>query len=145
MQMHAREIADTEAACLPTGSDAFASDAVGAIAKPTKKTWATSQRQLLVVLFLISSDVLVASAAWQVAIVLQGILGQGETSPLVIAALLPNTVVWIGLRASLGLYPGYGLGSVEELRRQTLALLATLTITLVFAFASQTGDLLSRI
>src|SRR5215212_5593447 len=145
MQMYAREIVDTEAARLPTGSDAFASDVVGTISKPIKKPWATSQRQFLVVLFLIFSDVLVACAAWQVAIALQGIFGQGETSPLVIAALLPNIVVWIGLRAALGLYPGYGLGSVEELRRQTLALLATLTITLVFAFASQTGASISRI
>src|SRR5215213_4305352 len=139
--MSAREIVDTEAAGLTTGSDTFAFEAVGTITQ----SWATSRRQLLVVLFLISSDVLLAAAAWQVAIVLQGIIGQGATPPLVLAALVPNTVVWIGLRASLGLYPGYGLGSVEELRRQTLALLATLTITLVFAFASQTGDLISRI
>src|SRR5215212_7161325 len=119
--MPTREIVDTEASCLPTVSDAFASDAVGTIAKPITKPWPTSRRQLLIVLFLVSSDVLLASVAWQVAIVLQGILGQGGTPPLVIAALAPNTVVWVGLRASLGLYPGYGLGSVEELRRQTLA------------------------
>jgi len=58
--MSAREIVnDTEAAGLPTGSDTFAFDVVGTITK----SWATSRRQLLVVLFLISSDVLLAAAA----------------------------------------------------------------------------------
>jgi hypothetical protein len=45
----------------------------------------------------------------------------------------------------LGLYPGYGLDQVEELRRQTHAVLATLTITAVFAVALQVGNLLSRL
>jgi len=43
------------------------------------------------------------------------------------------------------LYPGYWLDQVEELRRQTYALLATLTIITVFAFASQLGDSISRV
>jgi Undecaprenyl-phosphate galactose phosphotransferase WbaP len=60
------------------------------------------------------------------------------------AGVVPNTIAWVGLRAALGLYPGYGLGYVEELRRQTFALLATLAITTVFAFASQVGDSISR-
>jgi len=57
--MTARGVVDTGAACLPIGSDTFASDAAGTVTKP----WAMSLRQLLVVLFLISSDVLLASAA----------------------------------------------------------------------------------
>jgi Undecaprenyl-phosphate galactose phosphotransferase WbaP len=59
--------------------------------------------------------------------------------------MVPNVVVWVGLRAVLGLYPGYGLGPIEELRRQTFALLATLAITAVFALASQVGGSLSRV
>jgi len=58
---------------------------------------------------------------------------------------VPNTIAWVGLRAALGLYPGYGLGYVEELRRQTFALLAALAITTVFAFASEVTDTLSRL
>jgi len=49
------------------------------------------------------------------------------------------------LRGLLGLYPGYGLDQAEELRRQTHAVLATLTITAVFAIAFQVGNLLSRL
>jgi hypothetical protein len=58
---------------------------------------------------------------------------------------VPNVAAWIGVRAALGLYPGYGLDQVEELRRQTYVLLATLTIITVFAFASQLGDSISRV
>jgi Undecaprenyl-phosphate galactose phosphotransferase WbaP len=53
--------------------------------------------------------------------------------------------VWVGLRALLGLYPGYGLDRVEELRRQTYAALATAATTAVFALALQVGDMLSRL
>jgi len=104
-----------------------------------------SRSRLIVTVGLISSDVLLALAIWQSAFVLQGVLGRGPLSGLALASLGPNTVVWVGLRAALGLYPGYGLGQVEELRRQTLALFATLAITTVFAFASQVGDSLSRV
>jgi hypothetical protein len=48
------------------------------------------------------------------------------------------------MRAALGLYPGYGLDKAEELRRHTFALFATVGIIMVFAFASQLGDSLSR-
>ena len=107
--------------------------------------WVGPRRRLLVVLVLIFSDVLLALAAWQAAFVLHGIVGRGPLSEIAIASTLPYVAVWIGLRASLGLYPGYGLGQVEVLRRQTFALIATLTITLFFAFASQLGESLSRV
>ena len=107
--------------------------------------WVESRRHLLVVPALIVSDLLLALAVWQAAVVLQGILGREPLSGITIASSVPYVVMWVGLRASLGLYPGYGLGQVEELRRQTFALLATLGITLAFAFASQLGDSLSRL
>jgi len=108
--------------------------------------WARYRSQPLVVLLLVFSDVLLALAVWQTAFALQGILGNGPLSRIALASMAPNVVVWVGLRASLGLYPGYGLGAVEDLRRQTFALLATVTITLVFAFASPVvGDSLSRV
>jgi len=91
------------------------------------------------------SDILLALAVWQAAFVLQGTWGHSQLSEIAVVSMVPNVVVWVGLRASLGLYPGYGLSQVEELRRQTFALLATLTIISVFAFASQVGDSLSRL
>ncbi len=122
----------------PIGPGSAAGDFVGRRAE--------SRRQLLAILVLVFSDLLLALVVWQVSFVLQGILGNSPLSGFaVVASLVPNAVVWIGMRASLGLYPGYGLGVVEELRRQTLALLATLAIAVVFAFALQVGDLLSRL
>ena len=106
---------------------------------------AEPRRRLLVVSILISSDVLLALAMWQVASVLQGAFGRGQLTEIAAASLVPNFVAWVGVRAVLGLYPGYGLDQVEELRRQTFALLATLTIIAVFAFASHVGHSLSRI
>src|SRR5829696_2219535 len=123
---------NTEAGRSVVGSTGSASRAA-----TIARRWAKSRRQTLVVSILIFSDTLLALAVWQVALVFQGILGHWELSGIAIASTLPYLVVWVGLRASLGLYPGYGLDQAEELRRQTLALLATLTITLVFAFASQ--------
>jgi Undecaprenyl-phosphate galactose phosphotransferase WbaP len=106
--------------------------------------WAKSGRQVLVKLALVSSDVLLALAIWQAAFVLQSVWGRGPLTGLALASMVPGVAVWVGLRAALGLYPGYGLGQVEELRRQTFALFATVTIITVLAFASQLGDSLSR-
>jgi FlaA1/EpsC-like NDP-sugar epimerase len=103
------------------------------------------QRLLVVVGSLVLSDALLALAIWQATLVLRHPLGLGLPSAATVASVVPNTIAWVGLRAALGLYPGYGLGYVEELRRQTFALFATLAITAVFAFASQTGDSLSRL
>ncbi len=106
-----------------------------------------SRRRSLVVSILILSDVLLALAMWQVASVMQDAFGfyQGPLSEIAAASVVPNIVAWVGVRAVLGLYPGYGLDQVEELRRQTFALLATLTIIAVFAFALHVGGMLSRI
>ena len=95
--------------------------------------------------FLISSDVLLALAVWQSAFVLQEILGRGSFSQIAIVSMGPEIAVWVGLRALLGLYPGYGLSSVEELRKQTLALFATVAIIAVLAFALLMSGMLSRL
>jgi Undecaprenyl-phosphate galactose phosphotransferase WbaP len=104
-----------------------------------------SRRRSLEVSILILSDVLLALIMWQAASVLHGALARGQPTELAAASVMPNIVAWVGVRAVLGLYPGYGLDQVEELRRQTFALLATLSIITVFAFASQVSDALSRI
>ena len=104
------------------------------------------RRQPLVVALLVASDFLLAFAVWQAAFLAQSVWGYYPLSGgVAFASLLPNVAAWIGLRALLGLYPGYGLGAVEELRRQTFGSLVTLAITTTFAFASQAGDSLSRL
>jgi Undecaprenyl-phosphate galactose phosphotransferase WbaP len=110
---------------------------------PTRNR-ATSGHRTLVVLGLIASDVLLALVLWQVAAMVQLLWGNGALTPVSIAGMVPNVLVWVGLRFLLGLYPGYGLGQVEELRRQTFALFTTLAITTVFAFFSDTAESLSR-
>ena len=93
---------------------------------------------------LASSDVLLALAMWGAAFVLQGVLGSWSLSAIAISSIVPNVVIWVWMRAALGLYPGSGLDRTEELRQQTYALLATLTIITVFAFASQLGNSIPR-
>ena len=117
--------------------------------RPREKMPALSRarpgNRTLVVLGLIGSDVVLALVLWQVAAMIQVVWGSGALTTVAIAGMVPNIVVWVGLRFLLGLYPGYGLGQVEELRRQTFALFTTLAITTVFAFASNTAESLSRI
>jgi Undecaprenyl-phosphate galactose phosphotransferase WbaP len=107
--------------------------------------WAKFNSRKLVPFVLISSDLLLALALWQAAVVLQGVWGRGPLSWVALTSIVPTLVIWVGLRAVLGLYPGYGMGHTEELRRQTFALFATLAITAVLAFASQISDSLSRV
>ena len=103
-------------------------------------------RQWLVVLSLICSDILLASLFWGLALALQPIWGGGPLSvELTLPYILGDTAAWIGLRALLGLYPGYGLSPAEELRRQTYATIATLAIVGIFALGFQAGDSLSRL
>jgi FlaA1/EpsC-like NDP-sugar epimerase len=102
-------------------------------------------RQRLVVLTLLSLDVLLALLVWGAAFIVQSVSGQGALSAVSAAGIAPNIGVWVGLRALLGLYPGYGLDYVEELRRQTYAVAAALAITSIFALAFHVGDLLSRL
>lgn len=106
--------------------------------KPLWKRW-------LVCAALILSDVVLALLIWELASVLQGIWGRGALTELAVATLVPVIAVWVGLRALMGLYPGYGFDSVEELRRHTYSVLAALAMLAVFATGFQVGDLLSRL
>jgi Undecaprenyl-phosphate galactose phosphotransferase WbaP len=106
---------------------------------------AQGRRHRLVVFALSLSDVLLATLIWQAASLVQGVWGHGPLSGVAAFSVVPNVAVWVGLRALLGLYPGYGLDSAEELRRQTYAVASTLGITTVFALALHVGDLLSRL
>ena len=108
---------------------------------PRAEIW----RQRFVVLVLACSDIALALFAWELAFALQGFVRHGSLSGMTIASVLASTAVWVGLRTLLGLYPGYGLNQVEELRRQTYALLATLAATAIFALALQIGEQVSRL
>jgi Undecaprenyl-phosphate galactose phosphotransferase WbaP len=102
-------------------------------------------RQRLVVLALIFSDVVLAFLMWGMAFGVHGIWGSGPLTGIAVFSIAPDVAVWIGLRALLGLYPGYGLDLVEELRRQTYAVAAALAIITTFALAFKIGDSLSRL
>ena len=110
-----------------------------------KKRWKPVWKQRLIIGTLALSDVFLALVVWGVAYVGQRIWGHGELSGVAVAAIVPSVIVWVGLRALLGLYPGYGLDSAESLRRHTHSVFATLAVLAVFAVGSQVGDLLSRI
>jgi Undecaprenyl-phosphate galactose phosphotransferase WbaP len=110
-----------------------------------KMRWNPVWRQRLIVGTLVLSDVFLALVVWGVAYVGQRIWGHGELSEVAVAAIVPSVVVWVGLRALLGLYPGYGLDAAERLRRHAYSVFATLAVLAVFAVGSQVGNLFSRI
>jgi Undecaprenyl-phosphate galactose phosphotransferase WbaP len=94
---------------------------------------------------LVVSDILVAVLICSVAYALQSVLGEGRLSEVARAVAVSSIAVWIGLRVLLGLYPGYGLDSVERLRRHVYSVCATVAILAVFALGLQFGSLLSRL
>jgi len=102
-------------------------------------------RKWLVVLTLLLSDILLAFFVWGTATLLYSVLGRSELTGLAVGSILPNVAVWVGLRALMGLYPGYGMDAVEELRRQSYSVGATLAIVAIFALTFQVGDLFSRL
>jgi Undecaprenyl-phosphate galactose phosphotransferase WbaP len=111
--------------------------------KGARRTSALKQR--VVAASFILSDVCLALLVWVAAYELEGLLGGHEFSAAVLAAAAPNVAVWIGLRMLLGLYPGYGLDSVERLRRDTYSVFAALAILTIFVVASQREITLSRV
>ena len=94
---------------------------------------------------LVASDVLLAFLVSWVASSLQEIWGQGTSATVTLVTTVPIVGVWVSIRTLLGLYPGYGLDSVEQLRRHTYSVFATLAMVAIFAVALQVGDLLSRL
>jgi Undecaprenyl-phosphate galactose phosphotransferase WbaP len=107
--------------------------------------WRQVWKQRLVIATLVSSDVLLALLVWWLASALQGIWGRGPLSSVAVATMVPVIAAWVGLRALLGLYPGYGLGSVEGLRRHTYAVFVTMAMVAVFAVGFRVGNQLSRL
>jgi Undecaprenyl-phosphate galactose phosphotransferase WbaP len=113
----------------------------GMLTSPRSEAW----RQRLVNLALIFSDVVLAFLIWEIACLVQIWRLPGALSGIAVVSIVPITLVWVGLRATQGLYPGYGLNQPEELRRQTYATMATLAFAAIFALAFQIGDGISRL
>jgi hypothetical protein len=82
---------------------------------------------------LVLSDVLLALLSLKVATLLQDVWGRGALTELAIATAVPAVALWVGLRASMGLYPGYGLDAVEEVRRNTYSAFTVLAMLAIFA------------
>jgi hypothetical protein len=79
-------------------------------------------RRWLVPFTLILVELWLSLVVWAASIVLHRIWGYNEPySQTTIVAIITMIIAWVGLRALLGLYPGYGLGSAELLRRHTYA------------------------
>ena len=99
-------------------------------------------RRQLVVPVLVLSDLVLAIMFWGLALFLCGLLRTLPLSEAVFFLIVSNTIAWLLVRALLGLYPGYGLSPAEELRRQTYAAAATLTLTVLLAFGAQVSHVL---
>jgi Undecaprenyl-phosphate galactose phosphotransferase WbaP len=108
------------------------------------RRWRLGWKGRLIPAVLVLTDFLLALLVWRTSLVLQGIWGNGELSEITTVAMLAIITSWVGLRALLGLYPGYGLDSVEQLRRHTYATFAILAMVAIFALGFQLGLLLSR-
>lgn len=105
----------------------------------------TVWKQRSVVGTLILVDVALAFSIYWLVYLVQELLSRGPLTEVAVATIMPSVAAWIGMRALLGLYPGYGLDEVEELRRQTFALLVGTATVAVFALGFQIGDELSRL
>ncbi len=110
-------------------------------ARLPRRRLARAWRQPLVVLVSVTFDALLAALVWLAAFELQGILGRWSTFAGSAEGLQTAMVVgifavamWIGLRSSMGLYPGYGLSAPERLRRHTYSVVGALA-AVTFAIA----------
>lgn len=110
-----------------------------------ERRWKPVWKQRLIAGMLVLSDSLLALLIWGAAYVVQAAWGRGELSEVAVATIAPSIAVWVGLRALLGLYPGYGLDPAESLRRHTYSVFATLAVLAVSAVGLQVGDLFSRL
>lgn len=99
--------------------------------------------QRISTLVLIFSDVVLALAVWGVAILIRAAWGTSTIAGVLptntVAGVLP-VAVWVALRAVLGLYPGYAINAVDELRRQSYATLGALIIASTFLGLHQGQD-----
>lgn len=135
-------VAGTRAGDAPGTLVAVSHDSLSRIAG---KSWRQQLRAKALLGVLVISDLALAGALWGVAYLTQLLWGSGDLTGIAASTVPPIILAWIGLRAILGLYPGYGLDAPERLRRHTYSVVAALALTAVFAMAYQFGHLLSRL
>lgn len=109
------------------------------------KRWRQIWRKRLTVTVLVLSDVVVALLMLQAATMLQGVWGTGKSPTMTVATTVPAVGLWVGLRALMELYPGYGLDAVMEVRRHTYAALAVLATLAILAVGFRVSGTLSRL
>jgi Undecaprenyl-phosphate galactose phosphotransferase WbaP len=109
------------------------------------RRWTLGWKRQLIPAVLVLTDFVLALLIWRTSLELQAIWGNGVLSEMTTVAMFAIITSWVGLRALLGLYPGYGLDSVEQLRRHTYATFAILAMVAIFALGFQLGLLLSRL
>lgn len=101
----------------------------------------TTQR--IAPLVLVFSDVVLALAVWGVAVIIRAAWGTGTIGGVLptsmLAAVFP-VAAWVALRTLLGLYPGYGIDAMGELRRQSYATLGALVMASAFLGLRQGQD-----
>lgn len=94
---------------------------------------------------MVYSDIVLAIVVWWVAALIRNALVGGPLSETTIAVSVPGMLAWLALRGAMGLYPGYALSQVAELRRQVYTVLGAALVSLMFAFFLQVGDFVSRL
>ena len=102
-------------------------------------------KQQLVPAIMVFLDALFLLLIWKVGSIIQGIWGHGSLSEQTVFAMVAVTTTWVGLRAFLGLYPGYGLDEAEQWRRHFYATVGTLAMVAIFALGFHVGAELSRL
>ena len=102
-----------------------------------------SGERLLAAVMLVASDVLLALLVWYVASILQDAFGRNALSTISIAGMIETVALWVGARALLGLYPGYGLNNDQDFRRQIFATIAALITNLTVAYFLLPEELLA--
>ncbi len=103
-------------------------------------------RQRLTISALVVSDIALAFLLWGASYLLREFMRiPGELSGIALATVFSSVALWVGLRAMLGLYPGYGLDAVEKLRRHTYSVFAALAMLALLVLGFQVGDLVSRL
>ena len=86
---------------------------------PEQKATPRKPRSQWVVIFsLLFADILLAVVIWTIAYSLQSFNfgGRGAFSQVAAFSVIPNVAAWLGLKALLNLYPGYGLARAEKLK-----------------------------
>jgi Undecaprenyl-phosphate galactose phosphotransferase WbaP len=102
-------------------------------------------RKAVNVAVLVASDLMALSLALLIACLIRFELVPGFVEPRVLTAMWALLPLYVVGAATRGLYPGWGLGSVEELRRSVLVLAGYFGVITGVLFLTQQGPDVSRL